>query len=444
MRGADVREVFEAVLPEEALSSMIHGAGMQLRVRKLDPIRLVRSAVIAAARGGAGRQAAMLEMYFDSGGDGVVRGAAYGWFSPAFEKTMDGVAKRAMAYAAEQPRDLPGWLGEHVVDWHIVDSSTVKLDDDLHEVFPGTGSYAALKVHKRFSVGVGTTIGYHISPARDHDAPHLVLDESWRGHGLLVDLGYASHALLREAGRLDVKYVLRLKESWKPKVDFVAAGDVSKTFVAGTDLDVLLDDDVLVLSGKTIDADVTLGRDLRARLVGVEHEGSYRYYLTNLPRTIEPEQISTLYRIRWEIELDNKLDKTSFHMDEIVSRTPHTVRALVHAAIAASVIVCLLAHKHRLEETRPSTPGTLRTKPPVHVQTLARKVASAADRIATTMMLAGDDAERAWNDIAKRLLFFGVDPNWRHRPSALDQLRGWSVRPAPSRGGGRKKRKPSN
>ena len=444
MRGSDVRDVFEQVLPEEALSTMIQQSGLQERVRKLDPVSLVRAAVISAARGGAGRQSAILEMYFDTGSPRVVRGAAYGWFSPALEQTMQSVADRALAYARAQPLDLPGWLGEQVVDWHIVDSSTVKLDDDLRDAFPGAGSYAALKVHKRFSVGIGTTVDYRISPAREHDAPHLVLDESWRRHGLLVDLGYASHALLRDAELFEVKYVLRLKESWRPKVDAIAAGDLRRTFVPGTDLDLLLDDEVLVLSGKCIDADVTLAPGLTARLVGVEHKGTYRYYLTNLPRTHTPEKVSTLYRVRWEIELDNKLDKTNFHMDEIAARTPHTVRALVHAAIAASIIVCLVAHAHRLQEAPPPHSAASRTKPPVHVQTLARKVASAADTIASIMKLTGPQAELAWDHLADRLLFFGTDPNWRHRPSVLDQLRGWYVRPAPSRGGGRKKRQHAN
>lgn len=444
MRGTDVREVFETILPEEALSAVVHNSRMQERVRKLDPVRLIRSAVISAARGGAGRQAEMLVTYFDSGGTRVARGAAYGWFSPAFEKAMQEVATRAMTYAARQPRDLPGWLGQHVVDWHIVDSSTVKLDNELFEEFPGTGAYAALKIHKRFSVGVGTTVGYSISPAREHDARHLTLDESWRGLGLLVDLGYASHALVRDAERFGVKYVIRLKDSWKPKVDSIVAGDIKKTFVPGTDLDVLLDDDVLVLSGATIDADVTLSPTNCARLVGVEHNGTYRYYLTNLPRTVTPEQLATLYRVRWEVELDNKLDKSCFHIDAIESRTPHTVRALVHAAITASIIVCLIAHQHHLEEAPPDKPGTLRNKPPVHVQTLARKVASAADNIAVIMTLTGTDAQRAWDELADRLLYFGTDPNWRHRPSVLDQLRGWAIRPAPSRGGGRKRRKSAN
>ncbi len=185
---------------------------------------------------------------------------------------MKSVADRAMSHALSQPVDLPGWLGEHVRDWHAFDSTTVRLDDDLVDDFPGAGKYAALKVHKRFSIGVGATVGYTISPAREHDSKHLTLDESWRGCGLLADLGYASFKLLQDAERLDVRYVIRLKESWKPKVEAIAAGDVSRTFLKGAEFDALLDE-VLRLTGPSIDADIRLGRadgGAPSRVVGVK------------------------------------------------------------------------------------------------------------------------------------------------------------------------------
>ncbi len=446
MRGEDVREVFEAVLPEEALSALIEGSGLQKRVRKLDAVKFVRAAVIASARGGAGRQASIVDAYFQAGGAKVARSASYSWFSEAFEQTMADVAERAMACARSLPVDLPGFLGRHVSDWHAFDSSTVRLDDDLLHAFPGTGKYAALKIHKRFSIGVGATVGYTISPAREHDARHLTLDESWRGLGLLADLGYASFQLLRDAKRFGVRYVIRLKESWKPKVQRIAAGEVSRTFVPGADFDTLLDEETLCLSGPAIDADVRLGRGddaVPARLVGVRHDGLYRYYLTNLPRDVTPEQVTTLYRVRWEIELDNKLNKSGFSMDEIRSRTAHTACALIHASIAASNLACILAHKHRLLEHRPTKRRKVRTTPPIHVQTLARIMAAGAERIAATMAMEPDAAASEWDDIAATFVHVGVDPNWRRRPSILDELRGWIIRPAPSRGGGRKKRQPT-
>lgn len=442
-----IREAFESVLPDDAIDALVQASGMQQRERKLEARRFVRAAILSAASSRGGRQAAILEAYFESGGPRVARGAGYAWFTSAFEQAMAAVAKRALSYARLQPLDLPGFLGRSVQDWHAVDSMTIKLDDALKEEFPGAGDYAALKVHKRFSIGLGTTVDYHLSPAREHDARHLTLDESWRGLGLIADLGYASCALLRDAERFGVKYVIRLKESWRPKVDTIRAGDVKKTFLAGTDFDALLDDEVLALSGASIDASVRIGagaKAVAARLVGVRHEGTYRYYLTNLDPGVSPEQVATLYRVRWEIELDNKLNKSNFNIDGIGARNAHAMRALVHASITASILACLIAHGHRIREKPPAHKGDERTTPPVHVHSLARSMSAAADRIAGAMELEGDEARRAWERVAEVMAFRGVDPNWRARPSILDQLRGWTIKPAPSRGGGRKKAHATN
>jgi hypothetical protein len=444
VNGASLQEVFESMLPDDVIDQLIAASGMQMRERDFQPRSFVRAAVLGAAYGQGGRQSVVLDAYFDMGARRVSRGGSYAWFSPAFEEAMESVAKRALAYARLQPLDLPGWIGKPVADWHAFDSMTVKLPKERIDVYPGAGNYAALKIHKRFSIGLGATVDYHISPARDHDCPHLVLDESWRGLGLLADLGYASFDRLRDAERFGVKYVIRLKEDWKPKVASIRAGDVRATFLPDSDFDDLLDDEVIALSGPSIDADVRLGRGesrVAARLVGVRHEGAYRYYLTNLGAEVTPEQISTLYRVRWEIELENKLNKSNFNIDAVRAEKPHTVRALVHASVAASTIVSVIAHRHRLEQRPPPRKGTERKTPPIHVHSLARALVVAANRIASAMELRGDAATEAWNWIADFLVFRAVDPNWRHRPSVLDQLRGWKVLPAPSRGGGKKPRK---
>jgi hypothetical protein len=89
---------------------------------------------------------------------------------------------------------------------------------------------------------------------------------------------------------------MRLKESWKPKVQELSRGDVTKTFFAGTDLDVLLTQKILVLDGQVVDAKVTLGRgakQVHCRLCGVPvPDGSYRFYLTSLPPRVGPHQVA--------------------------------------------------------------------------------------------------------------------------------------------------------
>lgn len=106
-----------------------------------------------------------MKLYFAGGAPEVARGGFYSWFGAPLERTMEAVRDRALAYANAEPLDLPGALGANMKDWHIVDSMTVALEPELKDEYPGAADYAALKVHQRYSVGVDTTIGFHLSPA---------------------------------------------------------------------------------------------------------------------------------------------------------------------------------------------------------------------------------------------------------------------------------------
>jgi len=433
LSGETLREIFEAVLPEKHLRAIVAKARFVERDRKLDAVGLLRAMVIAAGTGYGGRQADVARIYFENGARPVVRGGFYAWFGPELEQAMHAVVRSAIDYGASLPLDLPPLLSKYARDFHIVDSSTVKLPQELFDQYPGAGEYAALKVHKRLSVGLGTVVDYHISPARDHDSIHLQIDETWRGLGLLIDLGYASAKRLRECETHGVVFVVRLKENWKPRVERIHRGQVTATFLAGSDLDALLDDGTLLLGGRVIDATVSVGpagQAVRCRLVGVPGpDGDYHFYLSNLPSTVGPHQIADIYRVRWEIESDNKLDKSCNHLDEIAARTGPAARALVHASLVSSMLACLIVHRDRLSQRRPPSGGAERTSPPLHPQSLARAMASAAARIATTLDLDPSTAAPQWQKIADYLAHLGRDPNWRSRPSVLDQMRGWRISP---------------
>lgn len=433
LTGDDLRELMEQVLPEEAITQMVEAAKFQERTRKRDALGFVRAMVIAAATGYGGRQRDVARVYFENGAPKVARGGFYAWFGPQLEATMAGLSQRALDYARAQPLDVPPLMLRYARDWHIVDSTTVKLPDQLLSEYPGAGRYAALKVHKRLSVGTGTVYQYHFSPAREHDSPHLVLDESWRGLGLLLDLGYASLKLIADCATYGIALVMRLKESWKPKVQYVARGELNKTFFPGTDLDVLLKQRTLALDGQVVDANVTIGsgpKQVHCRLCGVPApDGTYRFYLTNLPPRVGPHQVSDFYRVRWEIESDNKLDKSCNHLQEIAAQTGPAVRALIHASLISSMLACLLVHRHRLKQAPAPHCTAERTTPPLHPQSLARAMGSAAISIAAAFELSGDQAKKKWQHLAEYLEHLAKDPNWRRSPSILDQLRGWRITP---------------
>jgi hypothetical protein len=412
--------------------------GVIERQRKLDLGTLVRAMVISAGTPGGAYQADVLRSYLESTVPRVARSAFYRWFDEPLERFMAALADRALAYARTQQVDLSGILGE-VQDWYIVDSTTITVRNALRDEFPGTGEYAAVKVHKVLSVGCGAPIRYHFSPAREHDSRHLQIDESWRGCGLLADLAYASLARLRACNEYHVRFVIRLKENWKPKVDHMARGQVTREFFPGTDLDALLKDHILVLNGQTIDADVRVGSPkhaLHLRLVGVHTPKGYCFFLTNLPPRLGPRQVADLYRVRWEVELSIKVDKSVHRLDQIDAERPCSVKTLLHASLIASMIAALLAHRHN-RQTRPPQAGMYRTEPPVHTRRLALQLAVSCQSIAEALALKGAAAKRRWQQLADLLTHSGRDPNWRRRPSVLDQLRGWKRQPITRKRGNR-------
>jgi len=436
MTGEEVRQVFETMLPQDEVDRLCQQCGVIERQRKLDLGMLVRAMVISAGTPGGAYQADVLRSYLEFEVPRVTRSAFYRWFDEPLERFMEALAERTLAYARAQQVDLAGPLCG-VTDWYIVDSTTVKVRDTLREDFPGTGDYAAIKIHKVLSVGCGAPVQYHLSPAREHDSRHLEVNESWRGYGLLADLAYASLARLRACEAHAVQFVIRLKDNWKPKVDYIARGQVTQEFLPGTDLDALLAEETLRLDGRVIDADVHVGQRTQAlalRLVGVQTPKGYCFFLTNLPPHIGPRQVADLYRVRWEVELSMKLDKSVHRLDAIDAERPCSLKALLHASLIASILAALLAHTHNLN-TRPQQDGAPRTEAPLHPRRLALQLAVSCQSIAQAFDLQGEEATRRWDKIAALLTHGGRDPNWRHRPSVLDQLRGWKRQPIPRKKG---------
>jgi hypothetical protein len=78
------------------------------------------------------------------------------------------------------------------------------------------------------------------------------------------------------------------------------------------------------------------------RLVGLWNPETQRYhrYVTNLPSEMfDVEQLSTLYRQRWIIELLMKLLKSCCHLDHLDTSNPDALRTHIYASLLAAVIL---------------------------------------------------------------------------------------------------------
>jgi hypothetical protein len=282
------------------------------------------------------------------------------------------------------------------------------------------------------SLGIGTTVAYHLSPAREHDSQHLNIDESMRGLGILVDLAYASFDSISKCEEHGVKFVMRLKDNWKPTVTAINRGTINKPLKTKSDFDIVIKNH-LAFDGTSVDLSAILKKGdahTNVRIVGVcAPDGKYRFYLTNLPKKTGPQQVSDLYRARWEIETNNKLDKSCFSLDSIGAKTTGALHTMIHAAMLGSTIASLIAHVHMIsqkpEEKGPKT--VLRDYPPLHPALVASYMSTACDPIADTLLMDGTAADEAWTHITSMIHHFGADTNWRTKPSILDQMRGWPL-----------------
>jgi len=422
MDGTILHETLQAILPRSVIEQRAEALGVVERDRKRDIVKLVHSLVLSSGSDDSGVFADALKRYNTEAREQVVRGSFYAWLDNEMADMMEELVEEAIGYACSLPPFLPGILGT-VEDWFIFDSETVTLRPALEKVFPGSGSPAAVKIHKELSVGRGCMTDYHLSPAKEHDSPHLVVDERYHNMGLLIDLGYVSFKRIRDFETYNVTFVQRLKESWKPTVSSISRGEVHGEFFEGADFDQLLMDEVIVLDGRCVDAEVTLGSGKNAvtcRLVMIPGPKGYLIYLTNLPRnTHGPRQVGDLYRVRYEIELDNKLDKSGGQLDQVSATTESSVRIQLAAKLLHSSIVDVLIHQDNLERTRD---GYV-CRGPLHRLALAYAIRS-RHALLVAAFLADDTPLQYWNYLADLIADEGRDPNWRHRPSVLDRLLG--------------------
>lgn len=426
MKGDELREVLFAFMDPAMIREEAKTLGVTVRERVLDPVLLLIAIFCVGGTAEAARLSAVLREYVEIGGKKVARSVGNRWFDKELLALVLRVKDRGLAYAASLPRHLPGVLAGRR-DWFAFDSTTVRLDDRLLEHWPGTGEYAALKVHVEISLGLEAPVGWHISPAREHDAPHLIVDERRRGTGLIVDLGYVSHALFEACNAHDVHIVARLKERWKVRLDDGAYIDGGKDWV-GSDavLRLMNGKPIAARPNEEFDVDVLLGppsKPVRLRLVQVATPEGYRALLTNVPRaTHDLHTIAFLYRLRWGIEIHNKLAKTACQLDEISAHKATNVETLVHASMIASLLACLIAHKEHLSRGAVDQRVVRLKRGPVHAMLLWKFIAQPGSSL--PLHIVAGCSGPAWERYTSNLIGMSEDPNWRNKPSPIDDAKG--------------------
>ena len=424
------RNVLKTALPADKVVSMARALKVVERQSLIAIDQLVTALVLVARTPSGGRQADVLRAYVEATSDKPVRGAFYARFNDELDQLMTRLLDDSLTAIRAEPVLLPPCI-DGVKDWLAIDSETVKLHPSLKDKFPGTGDYAAVKIHKTYSLGRHNIVDYHFSPAKEHDSCHLTVDDSLKDYGLLFDLAYPSHKRLRTCIEKNVRFVCKLKRHWKVAIENVHEGNI-RELIAGADLADAISFGQLSCRNGVIDVQARLSLNQKPyslRVVAIEvPDHGLCVFLTNLPRERYPANVvGDLYRLRWEIEKSNKVEKSDLCLDELDCRKVCSARTMLTASLLGACIVGRLVHAdHQALAQDLATHGCIK-RGPVHARLVAMFLASMTTSISAR--LRDEPHARDWATLAELAAHASRDPNWRRRPSVLDTLLGFVAEP---------------
>jgi putative transposase len=228
------------------------------------------------------------------------------------------------------------------------DGSVLALSPLLKKLFPATRTNtmpAAAKLHATADLVHRQILDVVLTGERCSEL-EVAREKGVIPNTLYVrDLGYTSYDHFLEICLADADFLARLKENANPTVVEVIHGIRAPMRSVGMKLNEV----ELVKSSNSFAVLVhlkTSREPLLAYVIGLRNPatGKYHRYVTSLPpQLFTPDELATLYALRWVIELLFKLLKSSFHLDHLHTADPDAIRTHIYASLLGSAIFTAVA-----------------------------------------------------------------------------------------------------
>jgi hypothetical protein len=354
-----MRKLFTSTFDDDEVLALAREFGALTRLRSIHPSALCL-ALVSCAMGDERRSIATARRaYFALTNFMPEESSFYDRFNAGLAKLLRQLFHQALANATVEQRLLlaSALEGTGLVDIEAVDGSQITLPASADIEFPSTNDrHGGLKVTATLSVLFQTIKAITLTDARTHDRKAYRLPRWLHGRLLLVDRGYAAHRLWADIEDRGGFFLTPLKADTMPRIQFVRSG-VGKAHVGRR-----LAGDLRYWQTVDVDAEFTAkgkGRRLfrvvrfpvEVALPDGRVQVTYLWFATNLsPDTFSPEQLATLYRLRWEVEQLFRTLKMVGRLDHLQSANPHVIHAFVYATLLGMVLahdLCALMRRHR-------------------------------------------------------------------------------------------------
>jgi IS4 transposase len=339
-----IKKVLQDFLPRRRLERLAKEARLVQRRRKVSVYALFWTLVLGFGSGRHRTLAGLRRAFQVATGVTLVPSAFYDRFTPGLVRFLKLAVGDVLGKVAEPKHRLGGALASFR-DLVIADATVIRLHNWLAWIYPAcrtNHTLAALKLHAVLSVSGAGPRSIRVTSERVHDGPVLRVGPWMKDRLLLFDLAFFRFQLFSCIRRNGGFFVIRLKKSADPLI--MAAhqrGDLD--LVAHHVSEVLpwirrqaIDVEVEVSFKGRRYAGIRRTRAERFRLVAVRDPatGDYHVYLTNIPPDrLSAVEIAQIYAARWLVELFFREVKARYRIDNLPTRSPVVVEALLYAAL---------------------------------------------------------------------------------------------------------------
>lgn len=242
-------------------------------------------------------------------------------------------------------------------DAFAIDGSVISLCKTMSKIFASVHKdKASLKLNTKFSIRTGAVTKLQVGSGKRHDSKFSFVTQA-AGILYIVDLGYWSFGLMQKIIDAGSFFVMRLKSNCNPLIVRVLHKDYQH--LVGKRLSEIND----FLAQQTCTGQIDLVVQLSSakkprfqadvRLVGLFHEGVWRFYVTNIfDVAFTPQCIYDLYAARWQVEIFFDIIKNVFALQHIVSRTKNGIMVEIYSALIFHLLTLIIIAIAAKQENR--------------------------------------------------------------------------------------------
>lgn len=369
MKGKKISafELFE-LLPDEELDVLCHSTGVDYQVKKLHG-KTVLQLLLYGLLSGKELSWRILEVLAQS-----KRFQRLADLPVRFETDHSSLAERVSYIKVEYFKTVFERVGElmeercppqAVASYKLVrcDSTFVNIAASLLKIGGMSAGVNTRKKKDSHPVAVKFSVGFNGVRAKGakffHSPSHKSDDVSLReliGEGgwddkeiAVFDRGLQSREAFEEFSEEGIKFVTRLKRGSHGTIKYKKLGEITHIAESEpliTDSLIIEQDLKVILYGKTGRKTTNTYRLIIAVVID---SGEEMFFLTNITGELTAQQVTEIYRRRWDIEVFFKFLKQEFNFKHLLSRNENGIQVVLYTTLIAAMLVFVYRHLNKIE-----------------------------------------------------------------------------------------------